>query len=1560
MQIVKVWHKRPLVSFLSLAFILVLLLLGQTARPVFAAVGTNQQLSFTGKVVRSDGTNIADGTYNMEFKIYQDGNSSGSGSTLQWTEDYLFSGSTGMPSTGGITLTSGTFQVNLGSICALGGGTCGAKTNTGVDFNQQTLWLSMQIGNSTACTVTSSTTSFALTGAGNCNGDGEMTPYIRLTAVPQALNADKLDGLDSTGFILNQTSPQSSSNFNISGNGVIGGSLTATSVVTAALDTASAVTLNIGSTSSGISLNKDTTLAAGKSLIVTGGTSRPSSPTKGQLFFDTSSGVNHLIQYNGSAWVSAPKTATEIVAANDSSQSEKDAADYVATGTGDQSTINTALSALPASGGIVYLMEGHYYVTASVSLPDNATLAGSGQGSIIIMPNGQNGSYHMVTNTNVTNGIVFIRDLAIDGNASQQTGGNPIGIYLDGVGSSTAPGGSVKNVRVKNIHGNSGSAAVWLNSSYNVTVSGSALDNNQNFTIYLNSATDSQIVNNKIQGSPVGIQSSGSKNVISNNVVDGANTGISVGDSGSSVTGNSISNSYNGIWVFANSTTITGNSIYAASSNAIYLNGSNNAIAANKIIDSGGSTTNNAIYLTAATANTISGNDITDSACSSDCYAINISDIASTGNLLSANHLTATETINDASTGQTTGTLYQGQAITANGDSVFRNSTNSSTAFQIQNAAGTAYLTGNSSSSTVSVTNLTVTSSATISTLDSGSSILSLGSTVTTLQKSAAAFTLDVHNGNTDSTLTISNGGGSGNIKLALDSGGTFAIGATNGTTISACSANNYISSFASTGGIITGGSCGTIASSNLSDTANIPLLNAANTFTPSNSANALRLKNGSGTAVFNISTTDSTGNNLVSNPSFESALSGWSAINSATAPAQSTAQVFEGSDSLLIATGTNASGGGGEYNGAGTLLSASTAYTMSVMVKTDSTQNVATFEMGYNTNGSAANDVSCLTAQVLTGNGWKRFTCSFITSGGTTTGSSVYFKQTDAVNRNIYLDDLVVQTDANATSEYHNATLDLTGTNIQSPLVLKDGTNEANAFQIQNSSGVQIFNVDTSDTNLISNPGFEINTTGWSLINSATALVRDTTKTYSGVASGKFTTTSTANSGVRFTFANQLTSGNYVISFFAMTSAADASLNAGFNNGASDSACTGITPTPSATVPSTTGWTRFSCTVSSSAISSIYITSGTTAITTFNLDAVEVDSGTTPPPYGAGVISFNAIIATPVNVQNVNNSTTAFQVLTSGGATLLSVDTLNSQVTLGGVSAASGALSGIATINMSGQLTSTVSTGTAPFVVSSTTQVSNLNVSQLQGATWASPAAIGSTTAAAGTFTSLTVNTANGLTLGIASSANGGLVFKNSSNANTITIQTGATASSITITLPAITPAASSQQADTNLPFVANLIADSAASSSTTLADITASGNANDALSLTIPAGATVKFQLNIIYTIATNASNTIIVGWKCSNASQSSLASGFIDNTAATGATVASGGTTTACGTTAANILAGATTGTLTTPLYAQFSGTVKANAGAATTLTFEYARSGAAGSTTVKAGSYVTWWQ
>jgi hypothetical protein len=158
-------------------------------KKAFASTGINQELSFEGKIVNSSsGVNIPDATYNMEFKIYSGGTATGGG-TLEWTEDYLV-GSASV----GVAFTSGTYQVNLGSVCAFTGGACETYTNSAINWNSYPLYLSVQIGNTTACTVT--TTFLA-----NCGGDGEMSPYILLTSTPYAFNSAELGGLSSGSYI---------------------------------------------------------------------------------------------------------------------------------------------------------------------------------------------------------------------------------------------------------------------------------------------------------------------------------------------------------------------------------------------------------------------------------------------------------------------------------------------------------------------------------------------------------------------------------------------------------------------------------------------------------------------------------------------------------------------------------------------------------------------------------------------------------------------------------------------------------------------------------------------------------------------------------------------------------------------------------------------------------------------------------------------------------------------------------------------------------------------------------------------------------------------------------------------------------------------------------------------------------------------------------------------------------------------------------------------------------------------------------------------------------------
>ncbi len=141
--------------------------------PVQAAPGINQQMNYQARLLNNTGAVVPDGTYNLEFKIYQDGTGCTAGGTtpcsgtLKWTE-----ARTGANK---VTVTNGYFSVQLGEITAFG---------SSVDWNQDTLWLSINVG-----------------GTGAPTWDGEMTPFRRLAASPYALNAGQLGGRSAASFL---------------------------------------------------------------------------------------------------------------------------------------------------------------------------------------------------------------------------------------------------------------------------------------------------------------------------------------------------------------------------------------------------------------------------------------------------------------------------------------------------------------------------------------------------------------------------------------------------------------------------------------------------------------------------------------------------------------------------------------------------------------------------------------------------------------------------------------------------------------------------------------------------------------------------------------------------------------------------------------------------------------------------------------------------------------------------------------------------------------------------------------------------------------------------------------------------------------------------------------------------------------------------------------------------------------------------------------------------------------------------------------------------------------
>lgn len=147
-----------------------------------AAPGINKTLSFNGRLQFSTGAVVPDGHYNIQFKIYQDGAGTAAGNpggTLKWTETHVNNGGTG-----GVEVRNGYFSVNLGA---------GNPFGTDVDWNQDTLWLSMNVaGSATGCT---------LFNTAPCAADGEMLPMKRITATPYALNAGAVGGKTADNFV---------------------------------------------------------------------------------------------------------------------------------------------------------------------------------------------------------------------------------------------------------------------------------------------------------------------------------------------------------------------------------------------------------------------------------------------------------------------------------------------------------------------------------------------------------------------------------------------------------------------------------------------------------------------------------------------------------------------------------------------------------------------------------------------------------------------------------------------------------------------------------------------------------------------------------------------------------------------------------------------------------------------------------------------------------------------------------------------------------------------------------------------------------------------------------------------------------------------------------------------------------------------------------------------------------------------------------------------------------------------------------------------------------------
>jgi len=551
-----------------------------------------------------------------------------------------------------------------------------------------------------------------------------------------SLNGWLAAGTDSNGFIQNQNSVDQVANFRINGSGQLGGSLTATtSVLTAKLDAASAGALNIGDastpTATVINLNQNTTLAAGKSLTITGGATgtRPTcSSSDGKLYYDTD--TDQLLTCANNKWQAEGREAV-LVAATDSSVAAKAAADYIADGTADDAEITSAIAEAIATttnnlgSRKVYLFAGTYTIADTISLPNNFTLSGAGKGTLLQFGNLGGVSKNMLTNT-TTGGSgtgITIRDLKLDGNKTTNSTDTFTGIYLDGAGSSSAnsAGATITGVLVQNFENN----GIHLTNSANNTITGNIIQSNDDHGIYTNTAT------------------TGNHDIITNNTIT--------------------SNTLNGIYLNATvRSVVSGNFIGSNGNYGLRIeSGSNNNITGNILRSNTGTGSTSSIHIIGGggtEAHLIADNNITDTAGTG--YAINLSDATVDGVYLSNNTFSGTgaSTINDASGGDT---VYSGQS---NGNS-----------YLVQPVDDFA-ITGNAASSIATTTgDLTIQGGSGTVTLGTSTNLTASGA-LTVASAASTALTLTSNAASTWKTAT-------GN--LTIDSAATLNLGTTDATGLS-------------------------------------------------------------------------------------------------------------------------------------------------------------------------------------------------------------------------------------------------------------------------------------------------------------------------------------------------------------------------------------------------------------------------------------------------------------------------------------------------------------------------------------------------------------------------------------------------------------------------------------------------------------------------------------------------------------------------------------------------------------------------------------------------------
>ena len=774
---------------------------------------------------------------------------------------------------GGTTRAAGSFTTlaaNNGLTVSAGGATIAGTTNINTSGTSATT-----IGNtgaalsiaSTALNVSSAgaisgVTTIAASNAVTLSGSG--ANELALTGAPSASGSSSLIQVGSaisggssagtylginagSGFTGNLVDLQTNnvSKFSVSNSGVTttAGALTVSSggaTISAGGLTVSAGNISqsgTGTLSTGtgaISLNGDTTVASGKGLILAGA-SLPGSGTEGELFFDSTN--KQLNVYENGAWQRSTGIATKVIAA--SNAANKGNADYQASGTNDQTTINAAITALPSTGGVIYLTDGTFSLGAAVTITkSNVSIIGAGSSTIVKRVYDSTSSEDGAITIGDTTGTIYsnisVSYIQIDGNSSVETNTNDDAVLIKdsvntivvssttivntkGIGVSYITSTASHNPNTIKVIGNAISGSQSAINMYgasasapmNAIISDNTITNSGNWNIQVAKFDNSIIARNNIpltgSNSGITITSGTGSGIIYGNTMSGGQHGIGGGSnwlieanlmkglggtaifvaSNESVVGNQIvSAGIQGIYINTSSnSSVTGNTINMTANSGkpaiLITTGANNTITGNTI--SIGASTANGVYISGAgNSNIISNNQIYGGGGSG--YAIKID--AGTGNYLSNNLYTNTgaTSISDAGTG-----------------TVYANQLNSSGNLALQSGANSLLLntaTLTSAGALSGLTGLTVASGG-LTVTAGGATITAGGLTVTGATTSStatsAAFTA---NSATQTAFQATSAPTASNSTSLLQLGSAIAAGSSSGNYIGVNAGNTFTGNF--------------------------------------------------------------------------------------------------------------------------------------------------------------------------------------------------------------------------------------------------------------------------------------------------------------------------------------------------------------------------------------------------------------------------------------------------------------------------------------------------------------------------------------------------------------------------------------------------------------------------------------------------------------------------------------------------------------------------------------------------------------------------------------------